>query len=348
MGEVIDMIDVTELLKSLKSVKEVSLSLGEERRVREWLKSGVLAFDWLVSKGRGFPLGRIVEVCGDYSAGKSLIAYKLLAKAQRKGFLAVLFDVEVAYDREFGSRCGIDNSKLLVLSDLTVEKGWEVMLEIMEKSSVPVVFVWDSIAATPTEKEFKDGMDVRDLTKAQVVGKGFRLVSQELDKTNSMLVLLNQLREKIGDPFSGEFAPGGRAIDYHVAVKIELKRRGYIAEDKMVKGLKVRATVTKNRVDIPFRELTLLLRWDRDDFMPWWEGLLDILILEGKVVETGGWYKFTYEDKKWRAGDFLEMLVAQLHRVLPALESVFGEEVYEYLVDVLPKEGVGKEVVVNE
>jgi len=329
-------VDISGLLKSLKSVKDVSLSLGEEKRVKEWLKSGVLAFDWLVSKGKGFPLGRVVEVCGDYSAGKSLIAYKLLARAQRKGFLAVLFDVEVAYDREFGSRCGIDNSKLLVLSDLTVEKGWEVMLEIMEKSAVPVVFVWDSIAATPTEKEFKDGMDTRDLTKAQVVGKGFRLVSQELDKTNSMLVLLNQLREKIGEPFGGEFAPGGRAIDYHVAVKIELKRRGYIAEDKMVKGLRVRATVTKNRVDIPFRELTLVLRWDRDDFMPWWEGLLDILILEKKVVEASGWYKFTYEDKKWRAGDFLEMLVAQLHRVLPALESVFGEEVYEYLVEALP------------
>jgi recombination protein RecA len=339
------MVDIGELLKSLKSVKDVSLSLGEEKRVKEWLKSGVLAFDWLVSKGKGFPLGRVVEICGDYSVGKSLIAYKLLARAQKKGFLAVLFDVEVAYDKEFGSRCGIDNSKLLVLSDLTVEKGWEVMLEIMEKSTVPVIFVWDSIAATPTEKEFKDGMDTRDLTKAQVVGKGFRLVSQELDKTNSILVLLNQMREKIGDPFGGEFAPGGRAIDYHVAVKIELKRRGYIAEDKMVKGFKVRATVTKNRVDIPFRELTLILRWDRDDFMPWWEGLLDILILEGKVVEAGGWYKFVHEDKKWRASDFLEMLVAQPHRVLPALESIFGDEVYEYLVDVLPEGDLEKEVV---
>jgi recombination protein RecA len=339
------LVDVGELLKSLKSLKSVSFSLGEEKKVKDWLKSGVVAFDWLVSKGKGFPLGKVVEICGDYSAGKSMLAYKLLARAQRRDFLAVLFDIEVSYDREFGKRCGIDNSKLLVLSDLSVERGWEVMLELMEKSNVPVVFVWDSLAATPTEKELEDGMDTRDLTKPQVVGKGFRLVVQELDKRNSMLVLLNQLREKIGDPFGGEFAPGGRAIDYHVAVKLELKRRGMIVEDKMVKGFKIRASVTKNRIDIPFRELTLVLRWDREDFVPWWEGLLDILIIEGKVEESGGWYRFIYEGKKWRANDFLEMLFAQPNRVLPALENVFGAEIYEYLVEVLPGVGLGKEVV---
>jgi len=339
------LVDIGGLLKGLKSLKSVTFSLGEEKKVKDWLKSGVVAFDWLVSKGRGFPLGRVVEVCGDYSAGKSLIAYKLLARAQKRGFLTVLFDIEVSYDREFGERCGIDNSKLLVLSDLSVEKGWEVMLELMEKTEVPVVFVWDSLAATPTEKELEDRMDTRDLTKPQMVGKGFRLVVQELDRKSSMLVLLNQLREKIGDPFGGEFAPGGRAIDYHVAVKLELKRRGLIVEDKMVRGFKIRATVTKNRIDVPFRELTLTLRWDREDFVPWWEGLLDILMIEGKVEESGGWYRFIYEEKKWRASDFLEMLFAQPNRVLPALESVFGAEIYEYLVEVLPGIESGKEVV---
>jgi recombination protein RecA len=330
------MVDFKDLLKDLKSLKSVSFSLGEERTVKDWLKSGVIAFDWLVSRGKGFPLGRVVEICGDYSAGKSMLAYKLLSQAQKKGFLTVLFDVEMSYDKVFGERCGIDNSKLLVLSDLTVEKTWEVMLEIMERSDVPVLFVWDSIAATPTEKELRDGMDTRDMTKAQMVGKGFRMISQELGKRDGMLILLNQLREKIGDFYGGnEFAPGGRAIDYHVSVKIELKRVGKIVDDKMVKGFKVRAVVSKNRVDVPFRELVVTLRWDRDDFMPWWEGLLDILILEGKVMEAGGWYKFIYEDKKWRASDFLEMLVAQTDRVLHALESVFGDNIYDYLVEVL-------------
>ncbi|MCI4407669.1 MAG: hypothetical protein JHC26_01165 [Thermofilum sp.] len=331
------MADLKDLLKDLKSLKSVSFSLGEERKVKDWLKSGVIAFDWLVSKGKGFPLGRVIEICGDYSAGKSMLAYKLLAQAQKREFLTVLFDVEMSYDREFGERCGVDNSKLLVLSDLTVEKTWEVMSEIMEKSDVPVVFAWDSIAATPTEKEIKDGMDTRDMTKAQVVGKGFRMISQELGKRDGMLVLLNQLREKIGDFYGGnEFAPGGRAIDYHVSVKLELKRVGKIVDEKMVKGFKVRATVSKNRVDVPFRELLVTLRWDREELIPWWEGLLDILVLEGKVVEASGWYKFVYEDKKWRASDFLEMLVAQVDRVLPALESVFGADVYDYLVEALP------------
>jgi len=332
------MVDISGLLKDLKSLKGVSFSLGEERKVKSWLKSGMLAFDWLVSRGKGFPLGRVIEICGDYSAGKSLVAYKLLARAQRKGFLTVLFDIEVSYDKEFGERCGIDNSQLLVLSGLSVEKVWEVMFELLQKSDVPVVFVWDSVAATPTEKEMKDGMDVRDLTKAQVVGKGFRMVVQELDRKDSMLVLLNQLRERIGDFHgSNEFAPGGRAIDYHVSVKIELKRVGKIVDDKMVRGFKVRAVVSKNRVDIPFRELLITLRWDREDFVPWWEGLLDILILEGKVIEAGGWYKFVYEDKKWRAGDFLEILAVQPERVFPALEGVFGAEIYDYLVEVFPE-----------
>jgi recombination protein RecA len=331
------MADLKDLLKDLKSLKSVSFSLGEERKVKDWLKSGVIAFDWLVSKGKGFPFGRIIEICGDYSAGKSMLAYKLLAQAQKREFLTVLFDVEMSYDKEFGERCGIDNSKLLVLSDLTVEKTWEVMSEIMEKSDVPVVFAWDSIAATPTEKELKDGMDTRDMTKAQLVGKGFRMISQELGKRGGMLILLNQLREKIGDFYGGnEFAPGGRAIDYHVSVKLELKRVGKIVDDKMVKGFKIRAVVSKNRVDVPFRELLVTLRWDREDLIPWWEGLLDILVLEGKVVEASGWYKFIYEEKKWRASDFLEMLVVQTDRVLLALEDVFGADIYDYLVEALP------------
>lgn len=341
------MVDLKDLLKDLKSLKGVSFSLGEERKVSDWLKSGVIAFDWLVSKGKGFPLGRIVEVCGDYSAGKSLLAYKLLAQAQKRGFLTVLFDVEMSYDREFGKRCGIDNSKLLVLSGLSVEKVWEVMAELMEKFDVPIVFAWDSVAATPTEKELKDGMDTRDMTKAQVVGKGFRMISQELGKRGGMLILLNQMRERIGEFYgSSEFTPGGRAIDYHVSVKVELKKVGKIVDDKMVKGFKVRAVVSKNRVDIPFRELVITLRWDREDFIPWWEGLLEILLLEGKVIESGGWYKFVYEDKKWRASDFLEILVAQTERVLPALESVFGADVYDYLVEALPGFSLEKREVV--
>jgi recombination protein RecA len=343
--------DIDELLKALKSLKSVSVSLGDDRKVRDWLKSGILAFDWLVSRGKGFPLGKVVEICGDYSAGKSMLAYKLLSNAQKRKFLTVLFDIEVSYDREFGSRCGIDNSKLVVLSNLSVESIWEVMLEMMQKSVSPVVFVWDSIAATPTQKELQDGMDTRDLTKAQLVGKGFRLVIQELDRTNSMLILLNQLREKIGDPFASEFAPGGRAIDYHVSVKIDLRRRGFVVEDKVVKGFRIRATVTKNRVDIPFRELTLVLRWDRDDFIPWWEGLLDILIIEGKVVENNGWYKFVNEEKKWRQNDFLEILAVQPERALPALKAVFGNNIFDYLGQLLEglntqeAEGVMNDVV---
>jgi recombination protein RecA len=338
--------DINEIVKGLKSLKDVSCSLGEERSVKEWLKSDIIAFDWLVSRGRGFPLGRVVEVCGDYSAGKSFLGYRLLAKAQERGFLAVLFDVEVAYDKDFGRKCGIDNSKLLVISDVSVEKGYEIMVDLMEKVNNPVVFVWDSIAATPTEKELGDGMDTRDLTKAQLVGKGFRLVAQDLGKTNSMLILLNQLREKIGDMYDkGEFAPGGRAIDYHVSVKLELKRRGLIAEDKLVKGFKVKSVVTKNRVDIPFRELTIVLRWDRDNLVEWYECLLDILMLEGKVIESGGWYRFSHEEKKWRASDFLEILVSQPDRVLPAMEAVFGEEAYYYLDKMMPSRN--RELVVN-
>jgi len=337
--------DINDIVKGLKSLKDVSFSLGEDRSVKEWLKSDIIAFDWLVSKGKGFPLGRVVEICGDYSAGKSFLGYKLLAKAQERGFLTVLFDVEVAYDKSFGEKCGINNSNLLVISDISVEKGYEIMIDLMEKVNCPVVFVWDSVAATPTEKELGDGMDSRDLTKAQLVGKGFRLVAQDLGKTNSMLILLNQLREKIGDMYDkGEFAPGGRAIDYHVSVKLELRRKGLLAEDKLVRGFKVKAVVTKNRVDIPFRELNIVLRWDRDDLVEWHECLLDILMLEGKVIESGGWYRFSHEEKKWRASDFLEILVSQPERVLPAMEAVFGEEAYYYLDKVMPK---SRELVVN-
>jgi recombination protein RecA len=328
--------EINELIKGLKSLKDVAFSLGEEKRVKEWLRSGIIAFDWAVSKGRGFPIGKMVEICGDYSVGKSYLAYKLLARAQKQGYLSVLFDTEVSYNREFGEKCGINNKEIFVISDISVEKGYEIIFDLLEKATVPIIFVWDSLAATPTEKELRDGMDVHDLTKAQVVGRGFRLLAQELDKKNSMLVLLNQMREKIGEYQKTEFAPGGRAIDYHIAVKLELRRAGKVVEDGVVKGLKIKAVVTKNRVDIPFREIFVVLRWDRDDMIPWWEGLLDVLQMERKVIESNGWYRFAYEDKKWRLSDFFEILVAQPERILPALEEVFGGEVYGYLREVLP------------
>jgi recombination protein RecA len=324
--------DIKELVKSLKISKSLGVYLGEESKVKGWLRSGMIAFDWLVSEGRGFPLGRIVEICGDYSAGKSYLAYQLILQAQKKGYLTFLFDSEVTYDSEFGGKLGIDNERLLVVRGVSVEKICEFIEDVLDKVDVSCVFVWDSVAATPTEKELEDGMDVRDLTKAQVVGRGFRIIAQRLDKTGSMLVLVNQLREKIGEFFGEkEFTPGGRALDYHSSVKIDLKRKSKIVEDKVVRGYKIHATVSKNRVDIPFRELTLDLRWDRESFIPWWEGLFEILILKGKVVEGGGWYRFVNEEKKWRASDFLEILATAPDRVIEVLDGYLREALEFYL-----------------
>jgi len=334
--------EIAELVKALKSLKGLSVSTGEEREPRGWLKSGMIAFDWLVSRGKGFPLGRVIEICGDFSAGKSYVAYRVLAQAQRRGYCTVLLDTEVSYSREFGEKCGIDNEKLIVVSDVTVEKCYEFIDELLDAVKSPCVVVWDSIAATPTDKEMSEGMDVRDLTKPHLVGKGLRMVVQKLDKTCSMLLALNQLREKIADAFvrEREFAPGGRAVEYHSSVKIDLKKKGVIAVDRVVRGFRIHAVVSKNRVDIPFREIDIEMRWDRDVYIPWWEGLLDILVVEGKVVENGGWYRFASDEKKWRASDFFEMLVENSDKVVEVLKDVFGEDVLEYFGGVAGGETV--------
>lgn len=334
--------DVNDIIKNLKSLKDVEVEIGESREPKGWLSTGLIALDWMVSNGRGLPLGKVAEIFGDSASGKSYLAYRIIGTAQKKGFHTVLFDVEASYDKSFGAKCGVDNNNIIIVTGNTVEKIYSIIDEMLDKIEGRFVFVWDSIAATPTEKEMDDGMDVKDMTKAQMIGKGMRMITQKLDKTGSLLLVLNQLREKM-DMFSRdkEFAPGGRSIEYHSSLNLELKRRGLVVEDKSVKGYKVHGVVTKNRVGVPFREVDIVMRWDREEFIPWHEGLLDILIREGKVIDSSGWYRFYNDDKKWRASDFMEMLYVKGDRLVSILEETFGSEcISQYIGSVEEKDTV--------
>lgn len=338
------MVDISRIVSAVKQKVNVEIGVGKDREVRVWFPTGVLALDWIVSKGKGFPGGRVVEIYGDYSSGKSYISYKVLAQAQRKGCLAVLIDTEESFSKELSERAGIDLDRLVLVRSVTVEEGFEVVKQVLGNSEVPVVIVWDSLAATPTEHELEEGVDTRDLTKAMVVGKGLRYVVSDLAEKDSLLVFLNQVREKIGVMY-GEttFAPGGRAVGFHASIRMELHRIRRIVNDDRVVGFDVRAKVVKNRVAEPFKEVEFQLRWDRKDLVVWWEGLFDLLLKEGLIEGKTGWYNFKGDDKKWRAGEFLVQLMEN-SKAVEVLERFFEKEDLErYLVMALAKEVKGDE-----
>lgn len=331
--------DISKIVSAIKQkVKEVDVGVGSEREVRVWFPTGVLALDWIVSRGRGLPGGRVVEIYGDYGSGKSYLGYKILSQAQREGYIVVLVDTEESFSKELSERAGVDLERLVLVRNVTVEEGFEVVKQVLVSADIPVVVVWDSLAATPTEHELQEGVETRDLTKAMVVGKGLRYVASDLAGKDSLLVLLNQVREKIGVMY-GEttFAPGGRAVGFHASVRMELDRIRRVVDNEQVVGFDVRAKVVKNRVAEPFKEVEFQLRWDRKDLVPWWEGLFNLLLREGMIEGKTGWYNFKDDDRKWRVSEFLVQLMEN-EKAMQVLDEFFGKETLERYIRNLVEE----------
>uniref|UniRef100_A0A7V3J9N2 Protein RecA n=1 Tax=candidate division CPR3 bacterium TaxID=2268181 RepID=A0A7V3J9N2_UNCC3 len=277
--------------------------------VSKWLSTGIWSVDWVVG-GKGFPYGRVAEVYGDFSSGKTWLGFVLLGRAIEKGDIGVLIETEGAFDPLFGKMLGVDMKKLIVVSPDTVEQVYQVLDGIFEEGGgKSVVAVWDSLAATPTEHEIEAGLDVRDMTKALRMSQILRLITKRVEEKNNLLVVLNQVRDVVGQTWGNtEVTPGGRAMSFHATVRIKMSRVGKITDSttKEVIGQKFRVECTKSKVCVPFRYVNI-------DFIPGkpvpcWEGIVDILKRKGYVVEKGGWNALVGQEKKWRESQFGEIV----------------------------------------
>lgn len=291
--------------------------LFQPENIPGYVSTGSFAIDYIIGHP-GLPMGRITEISGFFSSGKSTVAASCIGQCQQKGGISILFDTEHSYIPQWTELFHVDPEKLILPQSYSLQEVCEHMVFLTNKvrESNPkngVLIVWDSIASTPAQEEI-DG-EITDHT----VGLHARIISKALRKLTSIIwdqkiavLFINQLKEKPMSFGKSYGKIGGHACNYHSAVQIELFRVQAAAE-----GITVKATAVKNKIATPFKKSTFRIDFatgiDDTDF-------ITQLALDKKILEkTGGWYEF--QGDKYRKGPKLFNMIAA-----DILESTFGKD----------------------
>jgi len=229
------------------------MRLGENAVEVEAIPTGSLSLDIALGVG-GVPKGRVTEIFGAESAGKSTLAHHIMAEAQKNGGVSAYIDAEHALDASYASNLGVDLNDLLVSQPDTAEQALEITEYLVRSGAVDVVVI-DSVAALVPRAELEGDMgDSHMGLQARIMSQALRKLSAAINRSQTSVIFINQLREKIGVVFGNpEVTPGGRALKFYSSVRIDLRRVDSIKQGTEIVGNRVRARVVKNKVSPPFK-----------------------------------------------------------------------------------------------
>jgi recombination protein RecA len=254
------------------------------------ISTGSLSLD-LALGGQGIPQGRIIEIFGPESSGKTTLALHVIAESQRAGGIAAFIDAEHALDPTWAKKLGVDLEMLLVSQPNYGEEAMQIA-EMLIKSNAVDVIVIDSVAALVPKKELEGEIgDSHVGLQARLMSQSLRKLTAAIAKSKTAVIFINQIREKIGVMFgSPETTPGGRALKFYASCRIDVRRIGQLKEGEMVMGQRVRAKVVKNKVAPPFRQAEFdMMHADGISF----EGDVIDMGLEQKIIaRTGAWFRY--------------------------------------------------------
>jgi len=273
----------------------------------EAISTGSMSLDYAIGIG-GIPRGRITEIYGPESSGKTTVCLQVIAEAQKRGGLAAFIDAEHALDVQYASRLGVDVNNLLLAQPEFGEQALEIVETLVRSSAVDVIVV-DSVAALTPRVEIEGEMgDAQMGSQARLMSQAMRKLNAAIGRSNAIVIFTNQLRQKIGVIYGNpETTTGGNALKFYASVRIDVRRKEILKEGNEIIGNRVRAKIVKNKVAPPFKEVEFDILYN--------EGIskigdvIDVAIDQGIVQRSGSW--FTLGEDRVQGRDGLKRLLQE-------------------------------------
>jgi recombination protein RecA len=287
----------SEKLKALKAAMEKIekdfgkgsiMKLGEERIDNiQVIPTGSIALDYALGVG-GYPRGRIVEIYGPESSGKTTLAIHAIAEAQKQGGIAAFIDAEHAFDRFYAANLGVNVDELLISQPDNGEQALDIADQLIRSAAVDIIVI-DSVAALTPKAELEGDMgDNKVGLQARLMSQALRKLTATINKTNTTCIFINQLREKIGVMFGNpETTTGGNALKFYASVRLDIRKSQSIKDGETIIGNEVKVKVVKNKVAPPFRRAEFEIMYG--------EGICRV----GEVVDLGVDFKILEKSGSW-------------------------------------------------
>lgn len=275
----------------------------------------------------GYPRGRVIEIFGPESSGKTTLAIHAIAEVQKQGGIAAMIDAEHAFDRFYAANLGVNTDELLISQPDSGEQALEVADQLIRSSAVDLVVI-DSVAALTPKAELEGDMGENKVgLQARLMSQALRKLTGTIAKTNTTCIFINQLREKIGVMFGNpETTTGGNALKFYASVRIDIRKVSPIKEGDKVLGYQTRVKIVKNKVAPPFRRTEFDIMFGEGIST---EGeIIDLGVEHGIIKKSGSW--FSYNDNKLAQG---RDAVKQLLKDNPDLKEELAEKVQDILLN---------------